>query len=76
MTFKKFSNWCNDRAADGCWGLQEAVICCGICDKMYNTIFFKRKKKWQELEPVAVEIVRATNAKIKEVLGVEVEDEI
>lgn len=27
MTFKEFESWCNDRAADGCWGIVTAIIC-------------------------------------------------
>lgn len=69
MEYKEFIDWCNQRACDGCWGLQEAVICLDIIEKVQKTAFFKRKNKWKELEPVANEIVTKTNEKIKEVLG-------
>lgn len=69
MKFKEFSKWCNERACDGCWGLKEAMYCIGICETIYNTSIFRRKSKWKELEPVAVEIVDRTNKKIEEVLG-------
>lgn len=69
MKYKEFIDWCNQRACDGCWGLQEAVMCLDIIDKVQKTSIFKRKNKWKEVEPVATEIVTKTNEKIKEVLG-------
>ena len=69
MEYKEFTDWCNQRACDGCWGLQEAVICLDIIEKVQKTSIFKRKNKWKEVEPVANEIVTKTNEKIKEVLG-------
>lgn len=45
MKFKEFSNWCNERASDGCWGLKEAMYCIGICETIYNTSIFRRKNK-------------------------------
>ena len=65
MKYKEFIDWCNQRACDGCWGLQEAVMCLDIIDKVQKTSIFKRKNKWKEVEPVATEIVTKTNEKIK-----------
>lgn len=69
MKYKEFNEWCNQRACDGCWGLQEAIICIDIIKKMQSVSFFKRKSKWIELEPVANEIVTKTNKIIKEVMN-------
>lgn len=69
LKYKNFVDWCNQRACDGCWGLQEAVICLHILNEIGETPILKRKKKWLELEPVANEIVTETNKKIKEILG-------
>lgn len=69
LKFKDFVDWCNQRACDGYWGLQEAVICIHILEEIKDTPIFKRKKKWLELKPVANEIVTETNKKIKEFLG-------
>lgn len=69
MKYKYFIEWCNDRACDGCWGLQEAIICISIIEKMQNTSIFKRKSKWKELEPVANEIVTEINKKITITFG-------
>ena len=69
MTFKEFDEWCNDRAADGCWGYIEAVTCVDIMFQMFDTPFWKRKKKWAELNAsnrIYEEIVKPTNEKIKE----------
>ena len=57
MTYREFRDWCNRRAADGCWGIGEISICVSAMaeveavrclmpwkkDKM-------KEKKWQEVE--------------------------
>lgn len=50
MTFKEFVIWCNDRACDGCWGMNEAMICIAIVEGVKNKPFWKRKKEWKKLE--------------------------
>lgn len=70
MTFEYFDAWCNDRAADGCWGFLEALTCCDIMREMHGTPRRKRKKKWAELNAnncIYEEIVKPTNEKIAEV---------
>ena len=69
MKYKEFKDWCSQRAGDGRWGLQEAMICISIREEMKATSIFKRKSKWAELEPVANEIVTNTNAIIEKVVG-------
>lgn len=67
MTYKEFESWCNYRACDGCWSMKEAIICIGIIEDINNTPFWKRKKKWKELEnEVVTTIVEPINELIKE----------
>lgn len=64
MTYKEFKDWCNERACDGCWGLLTAMICVEIVHDMDHTPFWKRRKKWRELEKkVITEIVEPTNSR-------------
>lgn len=71
MTFKEFSNWCNMRAADGCWGYVTACICIEVIHDVRKQPFWKREKYWRKKyeDDVATKIVNPTNAKIREVLG-------
>lgn len=70
MTFKEFREWCNDRACDGCWGMDAATICIAIIEEIKNKPFWKRKKEWKKLEDeVVTKIVNPINKKIEE-LGV------
>ena len=53
-TFEDFSKWCNTRACDGAWNLNDAMTGAAICTKVYETkpIFFRKKarqKKWESL---------------------------
>ncbi len=48
MTFKEFESWCNDRAADGCWGIVTAIICIELVDGLRKVPFWKREKVWRE----------------------------
>ena len=68
MNFKEFAAWCNDRAADGCWGMMEAICCCDAASKIYKQPFWKREKVWQmQYKDDIMPIVEATNKKIKEI---------
>lgn len=68
MNFKEFASWCNDRAADGCWGMMEAICCCDAASKIYKQPFWKREKIWQmQYKDNVMPIVEATNKKIKEI---------
>ena len=49
MTFDEFFNYCEERACDGRWGLEEAVLCLGIIKHMqqiriYTFMFYDTKK--------------------------------
>lgn len=70
LSYKEFNNWCNQRAADGKWGYNEAIICLDIVrqiDEIPIYRFIKRNRLWTELEPCANNILTKTNEKIKEV---------
>lgn len=63
MTYKQFGEWCNARAADGCWSLDIAILCCEIYSKVLKLSFFKRRKKLKEEIPKGCQdIVDAINA--------------
>ncbi len=70
MTFKQFVTWCNQRAADGCWGTATAIVCVGVMTEMQKTPFWKRKKRWETEfnhdNALYEEIVEPTNKKIEE----------
>lgn len=55
ITFKEFSRYCNDRACDGMWSFDIALICCEVAHKVYEVkpLFGRKRaqeKKWQELK--------------------------
>ena len=75
MTFKEFSNWCNERCCDGYWGMKEAIFCSRLCGEIYEKAsgLFKNKKReklWNEnpYKEYAEEIVRQINKKISDLL--------
>lgn len=77
MTFKEFNEWCNQRACDGCWGPIVAITCTSIISDYYKTSFWKRKKKWAELNKdnwIENEIVNPINRKIEETLKEKIND--
>ena len=69
MTFKNFSDWCNLRAADGCWDMTSALACTEILNKVRQKPFWKREKVWKQLyeKSVVDNIVIPIENKIKEV---------
>lgn len=72
MTFKEFTAWCNDRACDGCWGMQTAIFCIEIGRAIRKQPFWKREKMWQKLNAEhAIEetVIKPISQKIKEVYG-------
>lgn len=68
MKFKEFVAWCNERACDGCWGLQEAMICISIMEEVKEKPFWRREKFWREtyMKWVCDKIVYPINQKIEE----------
>ena len=64
LSFKEFSDWCNRRAADGKWGMANAIECSQLCSDMYNVFFLKREKVWKEkYEPHMRELVNEIERK-------------
>lgn len=53
MTYKEFRAYCNNRACDGMWSLEEAMICINIIEKIESIKGFRKnkakEKAWQEL---------------------------
>ena len=68
MKFKEFTGWCNERACDGCWDMQTAIICSEIMKDVRKQSFWKREKYWRENceKEVLEEIVNPLNQKRKE----------
>lgn len=67
MKFKEFVNWCNERACDGCWSMETAILCIGIIEEIRKIPFWRRKKIWAEQEKfILEEIVQPINQKMKE----------
>lgn len=71
MSYKEFREWCNKRAADGCWGSNTAIICLNILKEIEQEKFWRRNKLWKEKfeEEVVRDIVNPINKKIEEVYG-------
>lgn len=69
MTFKEFMAWCNYRACDGCWGMQEALLCIEVGREVKKQPLWKREKTWQKLnaENGIEEIIEILDQKRKEV---------
>ena len=69
MKFKEFEYWCNQRACDGCWGMNTAMFCIDIIRQIRSHPFWKREKEWQKLNAnyeIENNIVTPINRKIEE----------
>lgn len=60
MTYKEFKDFCGQRAADGRWGMSQAIICTSVIGIIEgnNKGFFKKKKKeerWIEMRGVVID---------------------
>lgn len=68
MTFRKFMEWCNHRAADGCWSMTTATVCINIINEILKERFWKREKVWKEKyeEMIVRDIVHPIEEKMKE----------
>lgn len=76
MTYKEFRNWCNRRAADGCWGIGEISICMSAINEVESVHSWKfwrvkkdKEKKWQEVE-ARYEIIETIIKPIYKICGV------
>ena len=66
MTYKEFQAWCNERACDGCWGMQEAMLCIEVMKVINKLPFWKRKKVWNEIkDDMEQNVIVPINEKIK-----------
>ena len=70
MKFREFVSWCNQRAADGCWGMLEAMVCIDIMEKVRQERFWRREKFWKEnyADDVLEQIVNPIEKKIEEMV--------
>lgn len=70
MKFREFVSWCNQRAADGCWGMLEAMVCVDIIETVRKERFWKREKFWKEnyADDVLEQIVNPIEKKIEEMV--------
>lgn len=68
MTFKDFEKWCEERACDGLWGFQEAVLCTDIICILRKKPFWRREKAWRNgfRTFVVNKIVHPVNKRIEE----------
>ena len=68
MKYKEFVDWCNQRACDGCWSMNTAIYCIGVCETINNLPFWKREKIWKENyeKEVVRDIVEVINEKRRE----------
>ena len=48
MKFKEFVTWASDRAADGLWSYQIAVVSLAIIDDVRKIPFWKRERVWRD----------------------------
>ena len=69
MKFKEFTNWCNERARDGCWGMPEAIACIKLINEIMKIQFWKREKIWKENyeQQVLEEIINPIEKKLEEI---------
>ncbi len=66
ITYKKFNEWCNERAADGIWSLATAASCLDLCSTLNKVWWFKREKVWSEkYEQDALNIVNQIEHKLQ-----------
>lgn len=70
MKFKEFTNWCNERVCDGCWGMLEAIACINLINEIMKIQFWKREKFWKENyeQQVLDEIVNPIEKKLEEMI--------
>lgn len=76
MTYKKFNEWCNIRACDGCWSAKTAMFCIEIVRIVKQQPFWKREKTWQKLNAeYSIEeiVIKPINQKITEMYGVKMD---
>lgn len=49
MTYKRFVEWCNERACNGHWNMGIALACDDIMKKINKLPPWRREEEWQKL---------------------------
>lgn len=75
MKFKEFVSWASDRAADGFWSYQIAVVSSAIIDDVRKIPFWKRERIWRDKyeKDVLDELVTPVNERIEQLKRKELE---
>ena len=57
VTFEEFDKWCNDRACDGAWSFDTAIICCEAVRRVLSVkkLFGRKKAREKEWERIRAE---------------------
>ena len=50
VTYKEYLGWANDRAADGRWSLETALVAIQDTKKIYHTFPLFREKIWEQIK--------------------------
>ena len=72
MKYKQFRSWCNERAADGCWAMRDAIVCARVIEIVNKKPVWIRERTWRKLDNIygiVQNIVEPTNRKIREAQG-------
>lgn len=75
MKFKELLEWANDRATDGFWSYQIAVVSLAIIDDVRKNPFWKRERIWRDKyeKDVLDELVTPVNERIEQLKREELE---
>ena len=67
MKYKEFSDWCNQRACDGCWSMKTAIYCIDLCSYINSFAPWKREKIWRNNyeDMIVKNVVNVIDEKIK-----------
>ena len=77
MTLSQFRAWCNERACDGCWSEDVAIICIELLGFMRKLPWHRRHFVWSRISiPVMNTIVGPINRKIEEARKEMIEEEM
>ena len=69
MKFKEYVEWCNQRACDGYWGIDTAILCIEIYNRINKQPFWRREREWQRINTetkIVEKVVNPINKKIAE----------
>lgn len=72
MKFKEFISWCSDRASDGMWTSNTALVCMEAARYVHGKPFWKREKVWQQYNEdwkIVEILVNGTNGLIESALS-------